>query len=394
MLGQVKAYKRGWVAEAPKAAFAAATADTNRLVCGDHMVRFEKQPDLSWCVAVPASENVRSINDVSIDIGQEGLRVTFPGMFPQLLNWPPGTGAAQIDACSARFSKRRSELLVTVPSPSEQVTESIDASPRSVEELSCQAPSNAATEIEKSARFQNELQHPSPADVGPVVKPVEASDDVSEVVRRPLPSAVEVARGSQRSWAPGLAQLAAAGATKAPEVDLRPEMLQANALKSREGALDFMNAIKQAANIRSNGNPNAFEEGASQDEPSAMDLAGTWILHSAASIGDAKKVEALLVAGQDANCADETGMSALEKACTGCHIDAVTVLLDHGAKVNGITTSSSTPLHRAVSAGSRAHRLVQLLCARGACCTATDQAGRTPADLSRVMGLEPFSELR
>jgi hypothetical protein len=125
----------------------------------------------------------------------------------------------------------------------------------------------------------------------------------------------------------------------------------------------------------------------------ALQMAGTWMLHSAAATGDVAKLRQLLKAGIDANASDESGVSALEKACMSVYPEAVSALMSGGAKVNGISTSASTPLHRAVAVGAQGRRIVQLLCDSGVNRTAKDRSGRTPVDLAREMGLEPLPEL-
>merc|ERR1719359_1821 len=128
-------------------------------------------------------------------------------------------------------------------------------------------------------------------------------------------------------------------------------------------------------------------------DPIALQMAGTLMLHSAAATGDVKKVQALLNAKVDANAADDSGVSALEKACIGVHPEVLVALLAKGARVDGISSSNTTPLHRAVAAGPRGRGLVQTLCGHGANRKAKDSAGRTPSDLAREMGLQPLPEL-
>merc|ERR1712070_1221387 len=122
-------------------------------------------------------------------------------------------------------------------------------------------------------------------------------------------------------------------------------------------------------------------------------MAGIWMIHSAAAIGDVKRVEALINAGIDANAIEESGVCVLEKACQGGHAEVVAALLKRGARASGVETSSSTPLHRAMSIGTRGCRLVQMLCEHGADRKRKDAAGRTPADFAREMGLKPLPEL-
>lgn len=419
-MGQVKAYRRGWVAEAPQGKLAAATADSSRLVCGFDMVKFAKQPDGSWCIAMPASDEVKSFADVTLDKGAEGLRVTFPGRTPQLLSWPSGTGPAEIDACSARFSKRRGELLITLPAGSAQVeqepsdTHEADPDHRLLESNSSfeaadtfagarpgmvfkkgalgvgyyKDEATASCSSSSSARCAEELACRKEASVPDSRKEAIASSELT-AGKENYP---DTKRASQEK-----AEAASKTAIFDPNAYDPAKILHMVEFDENGGAKTVLGAIKDAAkqlHLSEPGNllEQEAEEAAAEEEVDeqalALQMAGILMLHSAASIGDAAKAEQLLSAGVDANGADETGVCPLEKACTGIHMEVVAALLKHGARINGVSSSSSTPLHRAVSAGSRARELVQLLCASGASCTARDRAGRTAATLAQDMGLD------
>merc|ERR1712232_1541191 len=56
-----------------------------------------------------------------------------------------------------------------------------------------------------------------------------------------------------------------------------------------------------------------------ESEASSLGMAGTWQLHSAAATGNLERLKALLEARVDANATDESGVGALEKACTSGH---------------------------------------------------------------------------
>lgn len=129
-------------------------------------------------------------------------------------------------------------------------------------------------------------------------------------------------------------------------------------------------------------------------DPQALQMAGTWMLHSAAATGDTKRLSALLAAKADPNAEDESGATALEKACTSGMLEVAALLLRAGARASGFIGARSTPLHRSVAAGGlNGRKLVQLLVARGANRYARDRAGRTPAELARSMGMNPWPEL-
>lgn len=320
---KITSYKRGWVSEAPKGALEAALADTNAEVSANAMPRFEWQQDGHWRVVLQATDDTKTFADVTLDMSQDCLRVTFPGQSPHLLDWPAGTGAAEMDACSARFSKRRGELMITLPSAQN-------------EEVSVDLPAPCEPELPPSK---------------PSVKNVET------VAREVLPSNPPVVG----------------------EVTATGEDALTGALRKARASVEHWHGPV---------------EGAPPICDPALQMAGTWMLHSAATTGDVKKLEQLLGAGVNANAPDESGVSALEKACIGNHPEAVAVLLARGAKVNGISTSTSTPLHRAaVASRTSGRRIVQMLCDHGANRTAKDGSGRTPSDLARAMGLETLPEL-
>jgi hypothetical protein len=344
---QVRCYKKGWVAEAPKAAFAvgehvgASEQVPPRLTerLQEHS-RFILQEDGKWSVVLPASEGTRTFADITLDIGQDCLRVTFPDCSPELLGWPPGIGSTQMDACSARFSKRRGELTITVPASQNE-----DGSPDS---------------------YTGQCRSSQP--------------EMTSSTPTPAPQAIP-AETSMAPKAPALHQnLSQEGSGYASDAPVLTG-----------GSL--CDALKQAAERVRTAGKEETDEMPKGPDPMALQMAGTWMLHSAAATGDVKRLGALLSAGIDANGPDDSGVSALEKACIAGHVDVVTALLDRGATPNGISCSSSTPLHRAVAGGAQGRRLVQMLCERGANHTAKDGAGRTPADLARELGFEPLPGL-
>ncbi len=80
----------------------------------------------------------------------------------------------------------------------------------------------------------------------------------------------------------------------------------------------------------------------------------------------------------DVNLTDDAGRTPLHLAATHCHVDAVKVLLEKGAKIDAKTTGGTTPLHVAAQAGCV--DMVNLLLAKGAKVNARDDQGRTPLD--------------
>mmetsp|Transcript_126977 Transcript_126977/g.395294 ORF Transcript_126977/g.395294 Transcript_126977/m.395294 type:complete len:313 (+) Transcript_126977:42-980(+) len=110
------AYRRGWVAQAPvgvtQAALDAAEEAEKSTAA---LPSFQHHSDGSWILSLAVPVGLASAADATLDLGPTSLRATFPGGSLVTVDWPPGTGREQIDGCSARFLKRRGELLVVLP---------------------------------------------------------------------------------------------------------------------------------------------------------------------------------------------------------------------------------------------------------------------------------------
>eukprot|EP00930_Biecheleria_cincta_P051666 TRINITY_DN36875_c0_g1_i1.p1 TRINITY_DN36875_c0_g1~~TRINITY_DN36875_c0_g1_i1.p1 ORF type:complete len:356 (-),score=78.57 TRINITY_DN36875_c0_g1_i1:54-1058(-) len=114
------AYRRGWVAEAPdgahQEALAAREAERNGYSgsqAPNRAADWEREGD-HWLLRLPAA----SASDVALDLGEEALQATFStaaAAVPCSWRWPSGCRPEDISACTARFSRRRGELLVSVP---------------------------------------------------------------------------------------------------------------------------------------------------------------------------------------------------------------------------------------------------------------------------------------
>jgi hypothetical protein len=369
-----KAHRRGWVAEAPRDAHTAFAARVDSASGKSaETLQFQRQADGSWSISLSASESTQSFADVTLDISQECLRVAFPGQPQQDISWPPGTSAAQMDACSARFSKRRRELLITIPATQDD------------ENYSGSVPSSRGEELCTSS-----VPAPHEEPSAPTLSRPCLTAPPDQQQEQSLPQRDKVALAGK------VEDRATVKAPVKAHKDFGFENPGAKAM-CEGGANVLWEGLKKAALDVQRGGREPLEEPDGVGEkidPVALTMAGTWMLHSAAATGDAKRLQALLSAGIDANAPDESGVGALEKAVLGCHTIAVNVLLNRGAKPSGIATSTSTPLHRAVAAGAEGRGLVQLLVARGASRTAKDASGRTPIDLAREFGMEPLPELR
>ena len=104
---------------------------------------------------------------------------------------------------------------------------------------------------------------------------------------------------------------------------------------------------------------------------------------SAADMGDAEALEALLSAGAEVNAAGWYGSTALHKAVE--HPEAVRVLLAHGANPDARDSYDETPLHAWVHAESDP-AIARLLVAAGADVGARNLPGETPIRLAAEEG--------
>jgi ankyrin repeat protein len=67
------------------------------------------------------------------------------------------------------------------------------------------------------------------------------------------------------------------------------------------------------------------------------------MLHRPSEVGDAVVLETMLACGFDPRARDKDGVTALHRAAMGGHVDAVRVLLQHGAEVDAIDATFSAP---------------------------------------------------
>lgn len=129
------AYRRGWVAQAADGALEAALAEREAEKNGYHQCQapdrdleatlrtqegeksgscqadWERDGD-HWLLRLPAA----SASEVALDLGEEVLQATFGAAAESCSwRWPSGVKPEDVSACTARFSKRRGELLVSVP---------------------------------------------------------------------------------------------------------------------------------------------------------------------------------------------------------------------------------------------------------------------------------------
>ncbi|KAJ3117788.1 hypothetical protein HDU96_005569 [Phlyctochytrium bullatum] len=117
-------------------------------------------------------------------------------------------------------------------------------------------------------------------------------------------------------------------------------------------------------------------------DPNVGDAKGCTALHLFAFGGDCKLIQMLLDAGAAVNAIDHSGRSAIRFACERKHVDAVRVLLNHGASAsvsNPDTPSPARPLlHIAMDDFIDRPEFVRLLVDAKAPPNELDSKGRTP----------------
>lgn len=87
-------------------------------------------------------------------------------------------------------------------------------------------------------------------------------------------------------------------------------------------------------------------------------------LRKAARRGDQSEITALLQNSVDPDAADENGWTALHYACKNDQVASARLLIERGAKIDGIEDHVATPLSLALE--KRNEELVSLLLAHGA----------------------------
>lgn len=100
-------------------------------------------------------------------------------------------------------------------------------------------------------------------------------------------------------------------------------------------------------------------------------------LHAAARGGQTAVAETLLACDVDVDARARNSLANTPLLCAviGEHIEAVRLLLAHGANVNGANEAGATPLHKAAVLGNS--EIVRLLLAHGANVNARNSGGQT-----------------
>ncbi len=123
------------------------------------------------------------------------------------------------------------------------------------------------------------------------------------------------------------------------------------------------------------------------------DRAGRTELHYAALEDDVVRAQALMSAGADLNAADREGFTPLHFAAQQHSVSVARLLVESGANVDPVNRHGNTPLWTAVFNSKAGLELIELLRKAGADPNHANSAGRTPAQLARLMGNDDVARL-
>jgi len=117
-------------------------------------------------------------------------------------------------------------------------------------------------------------------------------------------------------------------------------------------------------------------------DPNMRDNMGQTPLHHAASHGNAKGVELLLLAGADPLAVDNNGWTVAHSAAMGSGVEVVIRLVDLGADISALTLEGESALHIAVEKSKEPRAMIQYLVDEGLRLDARSKAGFSPGYLS------------
>jgi ankyrin repeat protein len=124
---------------------------------------------------------------------------------------------------------------------------------------------------------------------------------------------------------------------------------------------------------------------------SLLALFKPWHLWSAAKRGDLEAIERFIAEGQEVN-EKRYGETPLHRAAEAGQKEAIKLLIHHGAKINGKDDSGMTPLMYAMT-GCKREDVSDLLIELGAKLDAQDHSGRTALDYAAREGNETLLAL-
>src|SRR5262245_59125231 len=109
-----------------------------------------------------------------------------------------------------------------------------------------------------------------------------------------------------------------------------------------------------------------------------------------AGSGDAAKVRKMIAGGAGVNSSNDIGYSGLMSAARSYRHEVVSLLIEHGADVNAVTTDGQSVLHAAIgetpSQPDQQGKCVRAMLAAGANANASTSIGHTPLMMAAWFG--------
>lgn len=366
--------RRGWVASELSPAVAASSEGSapNVSHAGYQLARLG---DGGWRATLMVPEDVDSMADIVLDLGEHEVHTSFNGSTPHILEMPRELHGIPPNAWKVRFSRKRHELSLEISG--------LDA--KAVAELGGNIDLTAVTKAtssssEKTVPAQTASFSPDDAQSAEAcvkdgwTKPKEtcADGDSWNTQNAPYGKDGRVDEFDQKvgGFMERVAQCDSS--TAKIMMDKFGKDVTSGKKKSNSGLMFDQNG----------GPPKPMEI-----DEEAVDIAAALIAHSLVAGGKLKKLVEAVDAGVKVDTPDETGCTLLEKACLWGHVDIAKVLLEKGASPNGLASAPSSPLHRAAAiTGSESQQLVQMLLKHGANKHRKDGCGRTAADIAEASG--------
>lgn len=372
-----------------------------------------------WRATLNVPENINSMADIVLDLGEREVHTSFKGSPPSILELPRELYGVPGDAWKVRFSRKRRELsleisgldaqavaelggnidLTTVtqatPSKSTEATSSKDTQATSSKEH-IEATKNFVAASAYQGSVPGMVFKLGPQGLG-YYKDLRQRDDEDSkppeaCVKDGWTKPKDVCASSD-SWNTRNAPYGKDG--RAQEFDEKvgsfvDKMGKCDSATAQVLAEKFGKDVKSGKKASNSGL--MFDQKGGAPKPmeideEAVDIAGALMAHSMIAAGKLQKVSAIVDAGVKVDTPDEMGCTLLEKAILWENVDIAKMLLEKGASPSGLASAGSSPLHRAAALkGHKSQQLVQLLLKHGANKHRTDSFGRTAADIAEASG--------
>lgn len=394
------AVRRGWVAEGPGPVTSAATSEelTSEIspqgsssthepqVASDSGISYQlsRTDDEGWRATLPVPEDVNSMDDIVLDLGEREMHTTFKGRAPHILEFPIELRGVPADAWKVRFSRKRRELSLEISGFDAKVVAELGMSSTDLTPVMKPVSSSTDDRVVHNTTPQGTSKKDGYFYDG---KPAEAC--ATEGWTKPQ----ETSPGTYDSWNTKNAPYGDGG--RADEFDKKvsgfaSKVSQVSNAEAQQMMQHFGNDIKSKKKPGNSGlmfDQNGGQPQQMEIDPEAVDAAGALMAHSMIAVNKCEKLSAIIDAGVKVDTVDEMGCTLLEKACLWGHVDIVKMLLAKGAYARGLAHAPSTPLHRACAySGSQSQQMVRMLLKAGANKHRKDSSGRTAADIAQASG--------